>query len=148
MRTGRGRTRGLVAAALAAFVGIGGGVALAGCGAAYPDVLVVSRGGSLPAARLQLLVNDGGTVRCNGGRPRDLPARLLLDARDIARSLAEDAKRELVLPRRGNALLRFRLRTQDGSITFSDVDAVDRPELARVIAFTRATAQAVCGLPR
>jgi hypothetical protein len=130
-----------VAAALAALVGIG---ALAGCGAAAPDVLLLTRSGSLPGARLTLLVNDGGTVRCNGGAPRQLPARRLLDARRIA----QDAHDDLTLPAPPGSLLRYRLRTEQGTVTFSDVDAVRRPELAPVIVFARAVAQDVCGLER
>ena len=123
-------------------------LAAGGCGASYPDLFVLTRGGSLPGARLTLLVNDGGTVRCNGGAPRPLPDRLLLDAREIASSLADDARRDLTLPAPPRALLRFRLRDQDGTVTFSDVDAARRPRLGAVVAFTRTVAQDVCNLPR
>ncbi len=121
---------------------------LAGCGAAYPDVFLLTRSGSLPGARLTLLVNDGGTVRCNGGAERTLPAPRLLDARRIAEDLSDDAKRDLTLPAPRGSVLRYRLRTQDGTVTFSDVDAVRRPELAPVIVFARKVAQDVCGLAR
>jgi hypothetical protein len=124
------------------------GVALAGCGADYPDLMVVTRSGSLPGARLTLLVNDGGTVRCNGGEALQMPPRPLLDAREIARELAEEASEDLVLPRPPGSLLRFRMRTQDGTVTFSDADAADRPLLGRLVAFVRMTAQDVCGLAR
>ncbi|HEU4703782.1 MAG TPA: hypothetical protein VFS37_14980, partial [Conexibacter sp.] len=53
--------------------GLVGAIVLAGCGAATPDVFLLTRSGSIPGARLTLLVNDGGTVRCNGGEPRQLP---------------------------------------------------------------------------
>lgn len=134
-----------LAAVLSALAGAG---ALAGCGADYPDLLVLHRSGSLPGARLRLLVNDGGTVRCNGGEALQLPPRLLLDARRFARDLAEEAAEDLSLPAPQGALLRYRLRTQDGTVTFSDLNADRRPELAPVIVFTRAVAQDVCGLPR
>jgi len=109
---------------------------------------VLHRSGSLPGARLTLLVNDGGTVRCNGKEPQPLPPRLLLDARRFTRDLAEEAQDDLTLPAPRGSLLRYRLRTQDGIVTFSDEDAVHRPELAPVIVFTRAVARDVCGLPR
>jgi hypothetical protein len=121
---------------------------LVGCGAAYPDLFVLTRSGSLPGAKLTLLVNDGGTVACNGGAPRTLPDARLLDARDIATSLADDAKDDLVLPRPPGALLRFRLRDADGTVTFSDVDAGGMPKLGKVIEFTRTVARDVCGLAR
>jgi hypothetical protein len=124
------------------------GLVAAGCGAAYPDVFLLTRSGSLPGARLTLLVNDGGTVRCNGGAERQLPARRLLDARRIAEDLAEDAQRDLTLPPPHGSLLRFRVRTEDGTVTFSDIDAARRPELAPVVEFARIVAQDVCGLAR
>lgn len=130
----------LVAAALA--------LPLAGCGANYPDLFVLSRTGTLPGAKLTLLVNDGGTVACNGGAPRALPDALLLDARDVVTSLAGDAHDDLVLPRPPGALLRFHLRDADGTVTFSDADAARRPKLGKVVAFTRTVAQDVCGLAR
>jgi hypothetical protein len=119
-----------------------------GCGAAYPDVFLLTRSGSLPGARLTLLVNDGGTVRCNGGAARPLPAPRLLDAREIARDLAEEAHDDLTLPVPPGSLLRYRLRTEEGTVTFSDVDAARRPQLAPVVAFARTVAQDVCGLTR
>jgi hypothetical protein len=133
---------------LAAVAGCAAALALAGCGADYPDLLVVTRTGSLPAARLTLLVNDGGTVRCNGGEVLQMPPRPLLDAREIARELAEEAREDLVLPRPPRALLRFRMETQDGTVTFSDTDAASRPLLGRLVALTRLIAQDVCGLAR
>jgi hypothetical protein len=122
--------------------------ALAGCGAAYPDVFLLTRSGSLPGARLTLLVNDGGTVRCNGGAARQLPARQLLDARRIAEDLSDDAQQDLTLPPPRGSLLRFRIRTEDGTVTFSDIDAARRPELGPVVEFARTVAQGVCGLAR
>ena len=119
-----------------------------GCGAQSPDVFLLTRSGSLPGARLTLLVNDGGTVRCNGGAPRALPGPQLLAARSIAENLSDDAKRDLTLPAPRGSLLRFRVRTQDGTVTFSDVDAARRRELGPVVEFARTVAQDVCGLAR
>jgi hypothetical protein len=132
---------GLLVAALAA-------PALAGCGAQSPDLFVVTRSGSIPGARLTLLVNDGGTVRCNGGAARPLTDPQLLAARDIATSISDDAKQDLVLPAPADSILRFHVRSQDGTVTFSDVDAGKRPELAKVVAFSRMVAMSVCGLAR
>jgi len=123
-------------------------VAFGGCGAAYPDLFVLHRTGSLPGARLTLLVNDGGTVQCNGGKEIQLPPRRLLDARRIAEDLAEDAADDLTLPAPPRSLLRFRIRTEEGTVAFSDVDAARRPELGEVVAFARSVAQDVCGLAR
>jgi hypothetical protein len=138
------RFRRILAPALAGVVAL----ALAGCGAAYPDVFLLTLSGSLPGARLTLLVNDGGTVRCNHGAERALPAPQLLAARRIAEDLAVDAHADLTLPAPRGSLLRFSVRTQDGTVTFSDVDAARRPELGAVVAFARTVAQDVCGLAR
>lgn len=123
-------------------------LALGGCGAAYPDLFILTRSGELPGARLTLLVGDGGTVRCNGGAEQRLPDQLLLDARHITTSLAEDAAEDLVIPRHPDTLLRYRLRYQEGTVTFSDVDAAKRPELGDVVAFSRTVAKDICGLAR
>lgn len=133
---------------LALAVATTGALALAGCGADYPDLMVISRTGSLPGARLTLLVNDGGTVSCNGDEAVQMPPRPLLDAREIARELAVEASEGLTLPRRPASVLRFRVRTQDGTVAFGDVDAASRPLLGRLVALTRTIAQDVCGLAR
>jgi len=123
-------------------------LAVAGCGADYPDLMVLTRTGTLPGARLSLLVNDGGTVRCNDGAVLQMPPRAMLEARELARELAMDADADLVLPRPPGSLLRFKLRTMDGTVTFSDADASARPLLGRLVALTRTLAQDVCGLAR
>jgi hypothetical protein len=121
---------------------------LPGCGAASPDLFLLTRAGSLPGARLSLLVNDGGTVRCNGGAPRPLTDPQLLAARDVTSSVMKDAQHDLKLPAPPDALLRFHIRSQDGTVTFSDVDAARYPELGKAVAFARTVARSVCGLAR
>ncbi len=82
----RARTRrGLLLAAALAAVGVG----VAGCGAESDDVFLVRRTGSLPDARVDIVVNDGGTVTCDRGESRELDSKLLLRARDIVRTLDE-----------------------------------------------------------
>jgi hypothetical protein len=140
-RLRRGSLAGLAALAVAA-------PALAGCGAASPDLFLLTRAGSAPGAGapLTLLVNDGGTVRCNGGAPRPLSDRQLLAARDVTSSIQKDAQKTLDLPAPPGALLRFHVRSQDGTVTFSDLDAARHPELAKVVAFTQDVAHSVCKL--
>ena len=120
--------------------------ALPGCGAASPDLFLLTRAGSTPGAHLTLLVNDGGTVRCNGGAPRPLSAKQLLAARDVTSSIQKDAQKTLDLSAPPGALLRFHVRSQDGTVTFSDLDAARRPELAKAVAFTQDVAHSVCHL--
>jgi hypothetical protein len=124
------------------------GVVAAGCGAAPPDLFLLTRSGSVPGARLTLVVSDGGTVRCNGGRPRSLPDPRLLDARALARDLDHDAKRDRRLAPGPNGVLRYRLRLPDGSVAFGDTSRGLPAAYRRVEAFTRAVARGVCRLPR
>jgi hypothetical protein len=123
-------------------------LAAAGCGADYPDLMVIRRTGVLPDAEVTLLINDGGTVRCDRGEAHQMPPRPLLDAREIARELMEEAEEDLVLPRPAGAQLRFAIETQDGTVTFSDADGARRPLLGRLVLLTRTIAQDVCGLAR
>ena len=60
---------------------------LGGCGGPTADLFVVERDGSIPGARLTLLVSDDGTVRCNRGDRREITSEQLIDAREIAREL-------------------------------------------------------------
>ena len=123
--------------------------ALAACGARSPDLLVVERSGSIPGAKLTLLVNDGGTVRCNGGAEHRLSAPQLLQARMIVRDLEKDADRERRLPPGPGSILRYRLRMEAGTVEFSDTSPAGRGgPFAQAQLFTRRVAQLVCGLPR
>lgn len=127
---------------------------LAGCGAPSHDLFIVERTGMLPAARLTLVVDDGGFVRCNGGERRQISSEQLIDARELARALDGEegapgpARRRLALPARENSLLRFRVRTESGSVAFADTSDGQPPELPRIAQLTRELAKDVCGLPR
>jgi hypothetical protein len=123
--------------------------ALGGCGGVQsPDLFAVSRDGSIPGARLDLIVSDDGTVRCNGGAGRLLPNQLLLDAREVQRLLKPDATRGLTIAQTGNAVLTYSVRDEDGHASFPDTAAASRPGLAQLALFTRQTAKQVCGLER
>jgi hypothetical protein len=124
-------------------------VLLAGCGGVRsPDLFVVSREGSIPGARLELIVSDGGTLRCNGGSSRPLPDDLLLSARAVERDVQDAARRGVDLPAGPRSVLTYRLRDADGHVAFPDTAASGHPELARLAFFVRQAAQRACGLPR
>ena len=123
---------------------------LSGCGGGPRRTCSCSRAPArCRALDLTLLVNDGGTVRCNGGAPRQLPDQRLLDARRIAEDLSDDAKRgphaaraarlAAALPPahagRDRHVQRRRRRPQTGA-------------RARRSSFARTVAQDVCGLAR
>jgi hypothetical protein len=127
-----------------ALVGIAG--LLGGCGFVVqaPDLFLLTRTGQ--HGTLTLLVNDGDTIRCNGGQPRSLPDPLLLRARDLATSLDADAKRGLKIPAPANSAFRYRIRLQDGTISFPDTAAAHHSELAQAELFAVQGAQQACGL--
>lgn len=134
------RTASAAAAAAAA-------VALAGCGTPTADLFAVERAGRLPDAKLQLIVVDDGTVKCDG-REELIEDDLLLDARQLERELQPFLDRKARLPVPEQALLRFRVISDEGEVTFADASPNLPPELGRVVQFTRQVAKDACGLAR
>jgi hypothetical protein len=121
---------------------------LAGCGAQSSDLFAVERAGSIPGARLSLVVNDGGTVRCDGRRPVAMSDSELLDARNLQRDLETPAGKALRLPARSGSILRYRVRTPDGTVAFADDSPAKPAVLNRLAFFVREIAQARCGRSR
>ncbi len=125
-----------------------GAVGLAGCGlnVQSPDLFLMTRTGQ--TGRVTLLVNDGGTIRCDGGKARRLPDPLLLKARDLASALGGDAKQKLKIPSPPNSVYRYTIRLQDGRISFPDTATAGGrfPNLAQAELFAVQAAQQACGL--
>jgi hypothetical protein len=119
----------------------------AGCGLSVKsaDLFVLERTGQ--GHTLSLLVSDGGSIRCNGGRPKPIPDPLLLQARDLATNLDKDAKAKLALPAGPGSVYTYRLKLPDGTVSFSDTSAATHRELAPAELFAAQTAHSVCGLP-
>lgn len=121
---------------------------VAGCGfdVQSPDLFLLTRTGG--GRRLTLLVNDGGTIRCNGARARRLPDPLLLQARDLAGGLGGDAQEKLRIPSPANSVYRYTIVLQQGTISFPDTAAAGGkyPRLARAEEFALRAAGEVCGL--
>jgi hypothetical protein len=119
---------------------------LAGCGLGVqsPDLFQVTRTGQ--GQKLTLLVNDGGTIACNGGKPKALPDRLLLQARDLATNLNKDAKAKLTLNRTADSVFSYTVKVQNGTFTFPDTAAGSRKELAQLELFVVQAAADPCGL--
>jgi hypothetical protein len=121
---------------------------LGACGAPSKDLFVVTRSGSIPGARLSLIVNDGSTVRCNGGATRKLGSENLLQARALERDLEPLAKQGRHLAPGPAAVLRYRVRLEEGTVAFADDSRPQPVPFLRIQAFTRRVAQRVCGLAR
>ena len=132
--------RGLLTAAVLAAV-------LGGCGTPGADLLIVHRTGTIPGAGLELRVLDDGQAICNG-TTHELPSRMLIDARVAVRDLADPAKAGLRLPPGPGAILRFDVRSEDGTVAFSDTSRGQPRVFYRVALLVRRIAMGPCGLPR
>jgi hypothetical protein len=125
---------------------LGAAALIGGCGfdVRSPDLFLLSRTGQGRA--LTLLVNDGGTIRCDRGRARKLADPLLLRARDLAARLDVDAKRRLAIPVPPNSAFHYTIKLQDGTISFPDTASAANPELAQAELLAVQVAQQACGL--
>jgi hypothetical protein len=132
---------------------LGAGAALAalaftGCGGIRAhDLFLVQRSGSVPSAQLTLLVNDEGGARCNGGPERKLGDAQLIEARAIQEDLSGPAAKHLMLPPGPRSVFSYRVRDEDGSVSFSDDSSGQPAVFHRLALFVLQTAQRVCGLP-
>lgn len=139
---------------VAAAVALACVAALGACGGPSADLYLVERTGSTPGARLSMLVGDGGTVTCNGGPERQISSAQLIDAREVAGDLNGDeeepgpAARDVRLPPGPGSILRYRVRSEKGAVSFSDTSRGQPPVFYKVAQLTRQLAKQVCGLPR
>lgn len=119
---------------------------LAGCGLSVqsPDLFLLTRTGV--GHKLTLLVSDDGTIRCDGGSAKPLPDKLLLQARDLAAKLNNDAKRGMHIKRTPHSVAFYSVRVQKGTVSFSDTAARSHAELAQLELFAVQAAQQPCGL--
>ncbi|HEX5308388.1 MAG TPA: hypothetical protein VFW38_04835 [Solirubrobacteraceae bacterium] len=124
-------------------------VAMTGCGGVLsPDLFVLYRSGATPAAKLTLLVNEEGVVRCNGGQPHHLSDPQIIEARVIQEDLKEPASRRESFPAAKGSVLSYYVRDQDGAVSFAD-NSPGQPSVTRKLAaFALQVAQAVCGIPQ
>jgi hypothetical protein len=133
-------------AAVEAFALLAAVVGLAGCGlnVQSPDLFQVTRIGQ--GQTLTLVVNDGGTIACDGGKPKSLPDRLLLQARDLATKLDGDAKAKLRFPAGARSVFSYTVKVQNGTFTFPDTAAGSRKELSQLELFVVQAAADPCGI--
>ena len=99
-------------------------VILSGCGlnVELQDLFLLTRTGQ--GSKLTMLVNDSGTIRCNGGKQKMLSSALLIQARTLANTLGNDAKHHLDLPTGPGAVFTYAIKVQQGTIHFSDRDTL------------------------
>lgn len=122
-------------------------VPIAGCGGGVraPDLFLLERSG--PGPRLTLLVNEEGGLRCDGGRELKLSESQIVQARAIQEELKTPAGEHTSLPARAGSVFAYRLRDENGSVSFAD-NSARQPKVFRNLAlFILQTAQQVCHLP-
>jgi hypothetical protein len=122
-------------------------VVVAGCGldVQSPDLFQVTRSGAT-GQRVTLLVNDSGTISCDGGKPKSLPDPQLLQARDLATSLNADVKSKLRFPVNARSVYSYTVKVQNGRFSFPDTAASTRKELSQLELFVLQAAASPCGL--
>lgn len=134
---------GLVLAAVASTA------ALAGCGGVLsPDLFIVYRSGSVPGAKLTMLVNEEGVVHCNNGPPRHLSDPQIIEARTIQEDLEDPASQHESLPAQPGSVLSYYLRDANGTVRFSDNSRHQPTVMRKLAGFVLSVAQGVCGLPQ
>ena len=122
-------------------------LAAAGCGSPPPDLFEVKRSGEDVNANVDVVVNDGGSVTCNGKEHR-LDADLLLRARQVLRDLEPQAELHLELPPGPRSQLRYTARMEAGTVSFADTSRNNPKSFLALAAFTKDVTEDVCGLER
>jgi hypothetical protein len=122
-------------------------VAAAGCGTPPPDLFEVKRTGEDRNANVDVVVNDGGSVSCNG-KEHPLDADRLLRARQLLRDLEPQAELHLELPPGPQSQLRYRVRMEAGTVAFADTSRNNPRSFLALAAFTKDVTEGVCGLER
>jgi hypothetical protein len=132
---------------LAAAGAIAGALALGACGTPSPDLFIVERGGSVPGAKLYLLVSDT-SVRCNHGQPIPLTSAQTIEARDILNDLKMVQSGDVKDPKAPPAqIFSYLIRDEDGVLRFGDT-AQRPPILPRTARFIRRVSIDTCKLVR
>jgi hypothetical protein len=122
-------------------------VCLGACGTPSPDLFVVNRDGTVPGAKLTLLVSDQ-SARCNGAPAKPLTSAQILEARDLLRELIDLQLSKDAIPNAGAAqIFSYEVETEKGKIRYPDRQ--QHPEvLPRLTRFVRRVAIDTCGLRR
>ena len=122
-------------------------LALAGCGTPSPDLFEVERSGEDRNANVDVVVNDGGRVSCNGDS-HPLAADLLLRARQLLRDIEPQAELHLELPPGPGSQLRYTARMEAGTVSFADTSRDNPRSFLALAAFIKDVTEDVCGLER
>jgi hypothetical protein len=132
-----------------AFVALCLSTVLAGCGGGVKaaDLFIVYRSGTVPGARLTVLVNEEGGLTCNGHKAPPISDPELIDARAIQEEIKEYAEKHLSLAARSGSVLHYYLRDENGTVSFSDNSTGQPAVLRQLSLFVLKVAQGPCGQP-
>jgi hypothetical protein len=122
--------------------------AAAGCGGVAPDLFVVTRAGDVPGGRLTLRITDDGRASCNGGALVDITSAQLITARESQRDLIAPAKAGMRLAAGPQSVMSYRVRSDDGTVAWSDDSRGQPLVLFRLAKLTRDVARGPCHLAR
>jgi hypothetical protein len=135
-------------AAATAIAALAAAVLQGGCGGiTAPDLFIVERTGTVAGARLTMLVNEEGGVRCNGGHTLKLSDPHLIEARTIQEDLHDLASKHATLTPGAGSVLTYYVREESGTVRFSDNSAHQPHVLRQLALFVLQTAQQLCRLP-
>ena len=123
-------------------------VVLAACGTPSHDLFAVERAGSIPDATLRMVVHDGGTVTCDSDKAVAITDDELLEARELEDEIQKAATERVRLAPRPNSILRYTVRSGEGTVTFADNSRGKPPALDRLAFFVRRVAKERCGRKR
>ena len=131
----------LAGAALAVAVA----VLVAGCfDVQSADLFLLTRTGQ--KGKINLLVNDGGTIRRIGAEAKAISNNGLITARDLAENLVTDAQNHLTIPKAPGSVYYYTIKLQEGTVSFPDRAAATRKVLAQAELFATQAAQQDCRL--
>jgi hypothetical protein len=132
-----------VAAALAALA-----IAVAGCGSEARDLFLVTRSGDVPGARLTLRITDDGRASCNRRPLVEISSDQVIAARESTRDLEDPAKAGLRLAPGPQSVFSYRVRTEEGTVVWSDDSRRQPAVLFKLAKLTRDVAKGPCHLAR
>jgi hypothetical protein len=137
-----------VTRAAAAALAVLAALAMGACGSAARDLFLVTRNGAVPGARLTLRVTDDGRASCDGQPLIDITSAQLIAARETERDLADPTKAHLRLAPGAQPVFSYRVRTEEGSVAWSDDSRRQPPVLFKLAKLTRDVAKGPCHLAR
>jgi hypothetical protein len=139
---------GAIAAAVGLALILAAAAALAGCGGVQAaDLFLVTREGPAPGQRLVMLVNEEGGVTCNGHFAGRLDDSQIVESRAIQEDLKQPASEHMRLAPAPGSVLRYHVRTADGTVEFSDDSAHQPSVFHKLQLVVLRAAQQICHLP-